>query len=301
MIGLGCADKMNIKTISFDEKSNAVTISGPFDAEKVYNKLCCEAGRVIHEMDIKGKEKAKDGGSGGGDKPKAAAKGGEKDAAGKPEKAKEGKGEKEGGKAEKKEEKKEDKKEGKGDKKEAKPDKAEKGGKDEKAEAKKVKFDLEDAPPAGDAKPGKPMAMSKADLGPLLEKMMAAKAGPEAPRGEPIAPAPAMAPGAAQGVAVPSIWPAPAGSVAGYGYNPSYEASAYYGGGGGYGGYGCGCGGYNGYCRCGKPAAPGGYYGVPVYDSQGWYYGGGAGARQPYYGHQQQPCYEDPNAGCSVM
>lgn len=275
-------DKMNIKTISFDEKSNAVTISGPFDAEKVCNKLCCEAGRVIKEMDIKGKEKAKDG---GGDKPKAAAKGAEN----KPEKVKEAKGEKEGAKAEKKE----DKKEGKGDK-EAKPDKAEKGGKDAKAEAKKVQFNLDEAPPAGNAKPG------KADLGPLLEKMMAAKAGPEAPRGEPIAPPPAMVPGAAQGVAVPSIWPAPAGSVSGYGYNPSYEASSYYGGGGGYGGYGCGCGGGNGYCRCGKPAAPGGYYGVPVYDSQGWYYGG-AGARQPYYGQQQQPCYEDPNAGCSVM
>ncbi|CAN6168746.1 unnamed protein product [Urochloa humidicola] len=294
-------DKMNIKTISFDEKSNAVTISGPFDAEKVCNKLCCEAGRVIKEMDIKGKEKAKDGGGGGGDKTKAAAKGGEKDA-GKAEKPKEGKAD---AKAEKKDDK-GDKKEGKGgDKKEAKPDKAEKGAKDGKAEPKKVKFDLEDAP-AADAKPPKAMAamppgMTKADLGPLLEKMMAAKAGPEPPRGEPIAPAPAMAPGAAQGVAVPSIWPAPAGSVSGYGYNPGYEAPSYYGGGGGYAGYGgCGCGGYNGYCRCGKPAAaPGGYYGVPVYDSQGWYYGGG-GARQPYYG-QQQPCCEDPNAGCSVM
>ncbi|CAN6168793.1 unnamed protein product [Urochloa humidicola] len=132
--------------------------------------------------------------------------------------------------------------------------------------------------------------------------MMAAKAGSEPPRGEPIAPAPAMAPGAAQGVAVPSIWPTAAGSVSGYGYNPGYEAPSYYGGGGEYAGYGgCGCGGYNVYCRCGKPAAaPGGYYGVPVYDSQGWYYGGGGGARQPYYG-QQQPCCEDPNAGCTVM
>jgi len=270
-------DEMNIKTISFDEKSNAVTISGPFDAEKVCKKLCCKAGRVIKEMDVKGKEKDAKAKDGGGDKAKAAGKPAEKEA-GKPEKAKEGK---EGAKAEKKE--------GKGDK-EPKPDKAEKGGKDEKAEAKKVKFDLADAPPAADAKPGKAMAMPpKADLGPLLEKMMAAKAGPEAP--------PAMVPGAAQGVAVPSIWPAPAGSVSGYGYNPGYDAPSYYGG--GYGAYGCGCGGYNGYCRCGKPAAPGGYYGVPVYDSQGWYYGGG-GARQPYYG-QQQPCCEDPNAGCSVM
>lgn len=287
---------MNIKTISFDEKSNTVTISGPFDAEMVCNKLCCKAGRVIKQMDVKGAGKAKDG---GGDKPKDAGKSaGEKDGG----KAKEGgKGEKEAGaaKAEKKEEKAE-KKEGKGDK-DAKPDKAEKkeGKGDAKAEAKKVKFDLDGgAPaPAADVKPGKAMAMppgmTKADLGPLLEKMMAAKAGPEPPRGEPIAPPPMMAPGAAQGVAVPSIWPAPAGSVSGYGYNPGYDYSVAGAGGYGYGGYGCGCGGYNGYCRCGKPAAPGGYYGVPVYDNQGWY-------RQPYY-PQQQHCYEDPNAGCSVM
>nr|CAB3454917.1 unnamed protein product [Digitaria exilis] len=268
-------DKMKITTIAFDDKANTVTISGPFDADKVCNKLCCEAGRVIKEMDVKGKEKAKDGG-GGGDKAKDA-----------------GKADKEGAKAEKKEDKAE-KKEVKADK-DAKPDKpAEKGDKDGKAEAKKVKFADEAAPAGGDAKPGKaaamPAAISKADLGPLLEKMKAAKAGPEPP----IAAAPAMVPGAAQGVAVPSIWPAPAGSVAGYGYNPGYDAQPYYGG----GAYGCGCGGYNGYCRCGKPAAPGGYYGVPVYDNQGWYYGGAG--RQPYY-QQQQPGYEDPNAGCSVM
>ncbi|OEL30299.1 hypothetical protein BAE44_0008686, partial [Dichanthelium oligosanthes] len=271
-------DKMDIKTISFDEKKNAVTISGPFDADKVCKKLCCKAGRVIKEMDVKGKEK-------------------EAKAEGKPEKAKEGKADKEGAKADKKDDKAE-KKDGKADK-EAKPDKA----KDGKAEPKKVKFDLQDAPPAADAKPGKAMAamppgMTKADLAPLLEKMMAAKAGPE-----PIAPPPAMVPGAAQGVAVPSIWPAPSGSVAGYGYNPGYDAPSYYGGGGSgsYGAYGCGCGGYNGYCRCGKPAAPSGYYGVPVYDNQGWYYGGGGGARPPYYPQQQQSCCEDPNGGCSVM
>jgi hypothetical protein len=67
---------MNIKTISFDEKSNAVTVSGPFDAEKLCRKLCSEAGKVIRELHVKGKE-SKDGG--GGEKPKAA-----KDA-GKPE------------------------------------------------------------------------------------------------------------------------------------------------------------------------------------------------------------------------
>ncbi|KAL5659383.1 hypothetical protein ACJX0J_032546, partial [Zea mays] len=124
-------DKMNIKTISFDEKSNAVTISGPFDADTVCNKLCCKAGRVIKAMDVKGKDKdgGKAGKEGGGDKPKDA---------GKP------------AAAEKKKEEKADKKEGgKGDK-EAKP--AEKGNKDGKAEAKKVKFA---EVPAADAKPGK--------------------------------------------------------------------------------------------------------------------------------------------------
>ncbi|KAJ1291807.1 hypothetical protein BS78_02G345100 [Paspalum vaginatum] len=267
-------DKLNIKTISFDEKSNAVTISGPFDPDKVCNKLCCEAGRIIKEMDVKGKEKegkAKDG--------KADAKPADKP--------------KDGGKADKKEDKAAEKKEGKADKAE------EKGNKDAggKGGEKKVKF-VDEAPPAAEAKPGKgvgmpPAGVPKADLGPLLEKMMAARAGPEPPRGEPIAAPPAMAPGAAQGVAVPSIWPAPAGSVSGYGYDAPSTYNGY-----GYGG--CACGGYGGYCRCGKPGAPGGYYGVPVYDNQGWYYGGGA--RQPYYPQQQQQhCCEDPNAGCSVM
>nr|CAB3460078.1 unnamed protein product [Digitaria exilis] len=44
-------DKMNIKmTISFDEKCDKVTISGPFDAAKVRRKLCCMAGRIIKDM-----------------------------------------------------------------------------------------------------------------------------------------------------------------------------------------------------------------------------------------------------------
>ncbi|ONM25168.1 hypothetical protein ZEAMMB73_Zm00001d006810 [Zea mays] len=246
-------DKMNIETISFDEKSNAVTISGPFDSDMVCNRLCCKAGRVIKEMDVKGNEKdAKAKGGGGGDKPKDAAK----PAA-----------EEEGGNSEMKAEKAE-KKEGKGDKEDTKSDRAEKGNKDGKAEAETVEFDLDvdGVASAADAKPGKAMAMppgmTKADLGPLLEKM--------------------MAPGATQSVVVPSIWPASAGFVSGYyGCNPGYEAPPSY--------YGAGAG-----------AVYGGYYGVPVYDSQGWYYGGGA-RQQPYYPHQQQHCCEDPNAGCSVM
>ncbi|KAM0922311.1 hypothetical protein ACQ4PT_006250 [Festuca glaucescens] len=272
-------DKMNIKTISFDEKSNAVTVSGPFDADKLCRKLCSEAGKVIRELHVKGKaeKESKDGAGGGGEKPKAP-----KDA---------GKAEKDGGKAEKA-------KDGGG-----KPEKADKKDagekpKDEKPE-KKVKF--ADAPPAADAKPGKavpplPPGMTKADLAPLLEKMMQAKqagqgGGPQPPRGEPIMMVPPPA-AAAQGVAVPSIWPAPAGAVSCYSYDPAgYGQPSYYGGGGGGCGGGCQC------ASCYRPAPPGGYYGVPVHDHQGWY------NRQPYYQQQQQQpyCSEDPNAGCSVM
>ncbi|CAD6252873.1 unnamed protein product [Miscanthus lutarioriparius] len=55
-------DKMNINTISFDEKRNLVTISGPFDAEKVRRKLCWEAGWIIKGIDVKAPEEKKDGG-----------------------------------------------------------------------------------------------------------------------------------------------------------------------------------------------------------------------------------------------
>ncbi|CAD6255425.1 unnamed protein product [Miscanthus lutarioriparius] len=54
-------DKMNINTISLDEKRNLVTISGRFDAEKVRRKLCCEAGRIIKGMDVKAPVEKKDG------------------------------------------------------------------------------------------------------------------------------------------------------------------------------------------------------------------------------------------------
>jgi hypothetical protein len=55
---------MNIKTIKFDKERNVVTISGPFDAEKVRRKLCREAGRVIKSMDVvvKAPEEKKDDG-----------------------------------------------------------------------------------------------------------------------------------------------------------------------------------------------------------------------------------------------
>uniref|UniRef100_A0A0D9X1B1 HMA domain-containing protein n=1 Tax=Leersia perrieri TaxID=77586 RepID=A0A0D9X1B1_9ORYZ len=291
-------DKENIKTISYDEKNNAVLVAGPFDAEKVCKKLCCKAGRVIKEMQIKGKEN-KESKDGAGDKAKPA-KSAEKDAgAGKADKKDAAAGG--GGKT--------DKKDGGKPEKEAKADKAaaaaaakpEKVAKEAKPE-KKVKFDVDDAP-APAVKAGKvpmpmPAGMTQADLAPLLEKLKLAKqGGPEPPRGEPIPPPMMMMPPpVTQGVAVPSIWPAPAGSVSCYSYNPAaYDQSSYYGG------YGYGCG--TGSCRCPSCAGnkPGGYYGMaPVpapaaYDHQGWYYGN----RNPYY--QQQQCYEDPNAGCSII
>ncbi|KAF3338098.1 formin-A-like protein [Carex littledalei] len=52
--------KENIKTISYDEKNNKVTISGPFDPERLSTKLTCRAGRVIKDIQIKEKEKPKE-------------------------------------------------------------------------------------------------------------------------------------------------------------------------------------------------------------------------------------------------
>ncbi|KAL5197760.1 hypothetical protein ABZP36_001272 [Zizania latifolia] len=278
-------DKASIKTISYDDKSNAVTVSGPFDAEMVCKKLCCKAGRVIKQMEIKGGKENKESKGKDGDKAKAA-KPTEKEAGAKPEE-KDG-----GGKPEKKDGGGKPEKEAKADKAAAKPEKEEKVAKDAKPE-KKVKFELAEDAPAAAGKPVKamPPGIAKADLAPLLEKMMIAKqGGPDPPRGEQIAPPMMMVPPvpAAQGVAVPSIWPAPAGAVSCYSYNPAYDQSTYYGG------YGYGCGG--GVCRCGSC----GYYGAApaTYDHQGWYYG----SRHPYYQQQQHhQGYEDPNAGCSVM
>ncbi|EMS51724.1 hypothetical protein TRIUR3_00234 [Triticum urartu] len=39
-------DRENIKMISYDEKSNTVTVSGSFDAEEVADRLCSDAGKV---------------------------------------------------------------------------------------------------------------------------------------------------------------------------------------------------------------------------------------------------------------
>lgn len=55
--------KENIQAIIFDEKTNTVTISGPFDPKKVIKKLCCNACEVIKDIQVKDekpKEKPKD-------------------------------------------------------------------------------------------------------------------------------------------------------------------------------------------------------------------------------------------------
>ncbi|KAJ4731919.1 Protein PYRICULARIA ORYZAE RESISTANCE 21 [Rhynchospora pubera] len=54
-------DKENIKTINYDEKNNTVTISGPFDPQRLSTKLSCRAGKVIKDIQIKeNKEKEKE-------------------------------------------------------------------------------------------------------------------------------------------------------------------------------------------------------------------------------------------------
>ncbi|XP_026660642.1 protein PYRICULARIA ORYZAE RESISTANCE 21-like isoform X2 [Phoenix dactylifera] len=45
-------ERENIKTISYDEKNNTVTISGPFDPEKLSKKLRCKACKVIIDIVI---------------------------------------------------------------------------------------------------------------------------------------------------------------------------------------------------------------------------------------------------------
>ncbi|KAJ3675556.1 hypothetical protein LUZ60_004598 [Juncus effusus] len=53
-------DKENIKTISYEEKSNTVIISGPFDPQKLSKMLRCKAGKVIKDVQIKELVKEKD-------------------------------------------------------------------------------------------------------------------------------------------------------------------------------------------------------------------------------------------------
>ncbi|XP_073103398.1 uncharacterized protein [Elaeis guineensis] len=45
-------ERENITTISYDEKNNTVTVSGPFDPQKLSNKLRCKACKVIKDIQI---------------------------------------------------------------------------------------------------------------------------------------------------------------------------------------------------------------------------------------------------------
>lgn len=45
-------EREKIKTISYDEKSNTVTISGPFDPQELSKKLRCKACKVIKDIQV---------------------------------------------------------------------------------------------------------------------------------------------------------------------------------------------------------------------------------------------------------
>lgn len=47
-------------TVAFDDKNNTVTISGPFDPKKLCKKLCCKAGNVIKDIQIKEQKEEKE-------------------------------------------------------------------------------------------------------------------------------------------------------------------------------------------------------------------------------------------------
>ncbi|KAK8938297.1 hypothetical protein KSP40_PGU011664 [Platanthera guangdongensis] len=47
----------SIHTVNYEEKSNRVTISGPFDPQRLKKKLLCKAGKVIKEIKVKEEEK----------------------------------------------------------------------------------------------------------------------------------------------------------------------------------------------------------------------------------------------------
>ncbi|XP_048573349.1 filaggrin-2-like [Triticum urartu] len=282
-------DRENIKMISYDEKSNTVTVSGSFDAEEVADRLCSDAGKVITDVQVaRGKQMnpsakvapkqhGKEGhghgpgpqahGHGHGAGPQAHSYGG------KPEKTKHVKfGMDDDERIDR---------HGPG------PQVHGHGGKPDKT--KHVQFGMEDDERIdrrghhdqghgqghghghGNGHGGKPKVVTTT-----------AMSRNEAPRGQQPASMAAMAPMRMptpapsmtmmpQAMATPSIWPA----APGWGYS----APAY-----GYGHAG------------GAPA--GGYYGGPVYD-HGAYgaYVGGYG-RNPY----QPQCYEEePSAGCIVM
>lgn len=64
-------EKEDVKAIFYDEKNKSIMISGPFNPEKVSSWLCCRAGKVIKDIDIKNnpKDKSKDSKPADGAKP----------------------------------------------------------------------------------------------------------------------------------------------------------------------------------------------------------------------------------------
>ncbi|OEL34816.1 hypothetical protein BAE44_0004162 [Dichanthelium oligosanthes] len=287
-------DKVSIRTITYDEKSNTVTVSGPFDGEEVADRLTSDAGKVITDIHVVG---GGGGGGGGGKQKHATAAANTK--APKPGKANGhrhghaqgqghgghgggGHGGHGGG--------------GHG---------GHGGGGGGKPEKKHVKFDDDDDDldddfdfdfDMGKGKPagggghahhghgqgggGKPKIVTTNT--PIAARLEAPRTGPPmsmaaaAPVRMPPMPGMMMAPmpqqqQQPQAMAVPSIWPPPAPEW-GYSTQP-------------YGSYG------------GPPA--GGYYGAPAAYGHAGYAPYGYG-RNPY-GGQQQFYEEEPSAGCSVM
>ena len=295
-------DRENIKTISYDEKNNTVTVSGSFDAEEVADRLCSGAGKVITDIQVARGNQMMPGGAKGAP-PKHHGKEnhghGQKEGHGYGG----GHGQKEGhgygG--------------GHGQKESHGYGGGHGGGGGKPDKTRHVKFDMVDDEEfdqrashhgkghgndqgkghghghgQGHGHPEKPRvftttAMSRNEAPrPQQQASMApmrmpppGQSMPMMPQG--MAPMRMPTPGPSmtmmpQAISTPSIWPAPAAPELGY------SAPAY-----GYGG--------------GPPA--GGYYGAPVYDGGYGTYGGGAGAygRNPY----QLQYYEEPSPGCSVM
>lgn len=265
-------DKVSIRTISYDEKSNTVTLTGPFDAEELADRLTSDARKVITDIHFAG------GGAGGGGGGNHSHKHGAAAAkAPKPGKSN-GHGHGHGGK-------------GSGHGGGGGHGHGHHGG-GKQAEKKHVKFedddddmdddfdlDLDEPAARHGVHGGKPMPNKVVTSNvPVAARLEAPRTGPPvsmaaaAPMRMPT-PMPAMAPmpqpqQQQQQQARPSIWP-PAPEW-GYSAQP-------------YGSY------------SGPPA--GGYYGAPAAA-----YGGAYGyGRNPYAYGQQQYYEEEPSAGCSVM
>ncbi|EER94696.1 glycine-rich protein DOT1 [Sorghum bicolor] len=291
-------DKVSIRTISYDEKNNTVTVSGPFDAEEVADRLTSDAGKVITDIHVVGGFGGFALGGGGGGKQKHGAAAATPGKAPKTGKANgnghghgQGKGHGHGG-------------HGGGGGHGGHGGGGHGGGKPEKKHVKfddldldmdDDDFDLDDMDePVGGRNAhsghghghghgnggGKPQIIRTTNT-PIAARLEAPRTGPamSMATAAPVRmPMPAMGPMPqqhghhAQGMGVPSIWPAAAAPEWGYSTQP-------------YGSY------------SGPPA--GGYYGGAYGGAAGhWPYGGGYG-RNPYA--QQQYYEEEPSAGCSVM